>query len=233
MSADGTSFFDVPTPSAPSTPARGTPTQTPPNERSSFQTSHNSTQFDRPSIDISGLSSDNLPALPQQRAFAPLSTQEAVITTELLFAVITSLYALSSAWNFRRTLLTAAKTFLLRPGNPQLESIRIFLQTSMLDAHTSDAGIAAHLYKLRENVLPTEEELQRWPKERDEKQKEELRIKARKLFVQGMPQALTSVMGAAASGEALGKVFDSLQVHHVEKAVVFALVLQGVKAVVQ
>ena len=48
-----------------------------------------------------------------------------------------------------------------------------------------------------------------------------------------MPQALTSVMGAAASGEALGRVFDCLQVPEVARGLVFALVLQGVRALTQ
>jgi hypothetical protein len=141
---------------------------------------------------------------------------------------------LSSAWGLRRTLLTAAKTFLLRPGNPQLESIRQLLQTTVLDANTSDAGIAMHLRKLRENALPTEEELKTWPAEMSKDEKEELRRKARKLLVErGMPQALTSVMGQAASGEALGKVFDCLQVQKVARGLVFGLMLQGIRAVTQ
>lgn len=236
MSADGTSFFDVLTPPAPSTPALASPIRTPPNERASFQSIRNSMQFDGPAIDVSTPASTSLPMMPQrqQRTFTPISTQEAVITTELLFAMVTSLYTLSSAWNFRRTLLTAAKTFLLRPGNPQLESIRMLMQTSLLDANTSDAGIATHILKLRENALPTPEELNTWPKPRTESQKEDIQRKARRLLIErGMPQALTSVMGTAASGEALGKVFDALQVEDVARGVMFALVLQGIKAAVQ
>ena len=101
-----------------------------------------------------------------------------------MFATINELYTMSSAWTLRKTLLTAAKTFLLRPGNPQLESIRQLLQTTVLDANTSDAGIALHLRKLRENSLPTEEELAAWPAELSPDAKEELRRKARKLLVE-------------------------------------------------
>lgn len=166
---------------------------------------------------------------------APITEQETQVAVELMFAVITELYTLSSAWNIRRTLLTAAKTFLLRPGNPQLETIRQLLQTSMLDSNLSDAGIAGQIYKLRENALPTEEELKIWARDYPEKtaeQKEELRVKARSLLVtKGMPQALTSVMGAAASGEALGKVFDCLQVPSVSRGLIFGLLLQGLKVV--
>lgn len=82
--------------------------------------------------------------------------------------------------------------------------------------------------------MPTEEELKKWPKPLSEEEKEWKRVKARKLLVEkGMPQALTSVMGAAASGEALGRVFDCLQVPEVARGLIFALILQGVKAVTQ
>ncbi|TKA68568.1 hypothetical protein B0A55_08895 [Friedmanniomyces simplex] len=165
----------------------------------------------------------------------PLTEREASVAIELMFAVITELYTLSSAWQIRRTLLAAAKNFLLRPGNPQLETIRAMLQTSLLDSHLSDPGIASQIYKLRENGLPTAEELEMWARDfpvKTEVEKEALRIKARKLLVtNGMPQALTSVMGAAASGEALGKVFDCLQVEGVGRGLVFGLVLQGLRVV--
>ena len=164
----------------------------------------------------------------------PLTGQETSIAVELFFATINELYSLSSAWTLRLTLLNAAKSFLLRPGNPNLEAIRVLLQKTVIDANTSDSGIAAHLTKLRENALPTEEELKAWPPPPSEEAKERMRVKARKLIVEkGMPQALTSVMGAAASGEALGRVFDCLQVPEVARGLVFALVLQGVRAVTQ
>jgi hypothetical protein len=171
---------------------------------------------------------------PTQRAKPPLNEQETQMVVELIFATITELYQLSSAWALRKTLLTAAKTFLLRPGNPQLESIRQLLQTTVLDANTSDEGIATHLRKMRENALPTVEELKAWPAELSGEEKEKLRRKARRLLVErGMPQALTSVMGQAASGEALGKVFDCLQMEDVARGLVFGLMLQGMRAVTQ
>ena len=171
---------------------------------------------------------------PPIRTALPLTSQETSIAVELFFATINELYALSSAWTLRLTLLNAAKSFLLRPGNPNLEAIRVLLQKTIIDANTSDSGIATHLNKLRENALPTEEELKAWPAPPSEEAKERMRVKARKLLVgKGMPQALTSVMGAAASGEALGRVFDCLQVPEVARGLVFALVLQGVRAVTQ
>jgi hypothetical protein len=170
----------------------------------------------------------------EEKAKAAMTEEETQMAVELFFAVIQELYTLSSAWNIRRTLLNAAKTFLLRPGNPNLESIRLLLQNSVIDANTSDEGLAAHILKLRENTLPTEEELKQWPPPPSHEEKEKLRSKARKLLVErGMPQALTSVMGAAASGEALGRVFDCLQVEEVARGLMFALLLQAVRAATQ
>lgn len=170
----------------------------------------------------------------QRRETAPMSEKETQVTVELMFAVLNELYGMSSAWVLRRTLLNAARSYLLRPGNPQLESIRVLLQESVLDANASDAGIAGHILKIRENSLPTEEELAKWPKPRTETESEQLRIKARRLLVEkGMPQALTSVMGQAASGEALGKLFDYLQIQKVAKGLMFGLMLQAIRALTQ
>jgi hypothetical protein len=156
------------------------------------------------------------------------------VTLELCLAAITELYKLSSAWSVRLAFLNAAKTILLRPGNTQLDSIRQLLQDTLLDANTSDAGLATHIRKLRLNTLPTESELELWPKERTPEEKESLRRNARKLLVErGMPQALNSVMGQAASGEALGRVFDALQDKVVAKGLVFGLLLQAIRAVTQ
>ncbi|KAI8937936.1 hypothetical protein NX059_005619 [Plenodomus lindquistii] len=169
-----------------------------------------------------------------QQSHTPLSEPETTVLVELFFAVINELYTLSSAWTLRRTLLNAAKTYLLRPGNPQLSSITSLLQTTVLDDNTSDAGLAYHIRKIRENGLPTVEELEGWPKAMAEEEKERLRERARKLLVErGMPQALTSVMGQAASGEALGKVFDVLQEGRVARGVMFGLVLQGLRGITQ
>ncbi|KAH0288294.1 hypothetical protein KCU62_g5305, partial [Aureobasidium sp. EXF-3399] len=168
------------------------------------------------------------------KATPPISEQETQVAVELLFAVITELYTLSSAWNIRRTLLNAAKSFLLRPGNPQLEAIRQLIQTNVIETSTADSSIAAHILKIRENSLPTEDELKAWPKEMSADEKEALRVKARALLVErGMPAALTSVMGQAASGEALGRVFDCLQVEGVGRGVVFGVMLQALRAIVQ
>ncbi|KAL9041316.1 MAG: hypothetical protein Q9180_001357 [Flavoplaca navasiana] len=164
----------------------------------------------------------------------PLTEQETRVAIELFFAAITSLYTLSSAWTIRRTLLTAAKNFLLRPGNPNLEAIRVLVQDTVIDANISDSGLASHIHKVRENALPTEAELKKWPPPMGDEEKEKLRVKARKLLVEkGMPAALTGVMGAAASGEAVGKVFDALQIEEVARGLMGALILQGVRALVQ
>ena len=172
------------------------------------------------------------PSRKPRKEATPLTEAETRVAVELIFAVINELYTLSSAWNIRRTLLNAAKTFLLRPGNPSLTSIQNLIQESLIAANTSDTGIAAHLRKLRENTLPTEEELKGWPAEMSMEEKERLRIKARKLLVErGVPTALTGVMGQAATGEAMGRIFDCLQVEEVARGLIFGLLLQGVRAV--
>ncbi|KAI1270283.1 PXA domain-containing protein [Xylariaceae sp. FL1019] len=164
--------------------------------------------------------------------FPPLSEQETRVAVEILFAVINELYTLSSAWNFRRTLLTAAKSFLLRPGNPSLVSIQSLIQQSVLDNNTSDDGLAAHIRKLRENSLPTEEERKAWPAELTTEEKEELRAKARKLFIQSsVPAALMGIMGQSATNEALGRVFDCLQIEEVARGLMFGLMLQAIRVV--
>lgn len=160
----------------------------------------------------------------------PITADETQIAVELIFAVINELYTLSSAWNIRRTLLNAAKSYILRPGSPTLETIRTLLQGSMIEGHTSDNALGDYLVKLRENALPTEEEVKACPPPPSEEEKIRLRDTARKLFVQrGIPQALTSVMGAAASREALEKIFDSLQVESVARGFVFSILLQGLR----
>jgi hypothetical protein len=167
---------------------------------------------------------------PPSRSRAPITADETQIAVELIFAVINELYTLSSAWNIRRTLLNAAKSYILRPGSPTLDTIRDLLQDSMIESHTSDDALGEYIKKLRENALPTEEELAAWPAPPAEEEKTQLRDKARRLFVQrGIPQALTSVMGAAASREALEKIFDSLQVETVARGFVFSVMLQGLR----
>ena len=193
--------------------------------------SHKSTASSLPYTDSPSSVS---PEKPKRPTPLPLTIQETSVAVELFFATINELYNLSSAWTLRLALLNTAKSFLLRPGNANLEAIRQLLQSTILDSNTSDDGIASHLNKIRENALPTEEELKAWPPPPSEEEKERKRKKARKLLVEkGMPQALTSVMGQAASGEALGKVFDCLQIPEVAKGLVFALVLQAVRAVTQ
>jgi hypothetical protein len=199
-----------------------------------------STAPSQPSPGRSSLSTPRRPSAPviqtparkTRKEATPLSEAETRVAVELLFAVINELYTLSSAWNIRRTLLSAAKTFLLRPNNPSLNSIQSLIQDSVIASNTSDTGIATHLRKLRENTMPTEEELKAWPAEMTMEEKERLRKKARKLLVErGVPAALTGVMGQAATGEAMGRVFDCLQIEEVARGLMFGLLLQCVRAV--
>ncbi|KAH6697210.1 PX domain-containing protein [Plectosphaerella plurivora] len=170
------------------------------------------------------------PAKKPVRQYAQLSEPETRVAVELVFAVINEMYTLSSAWNIRRTLLTAAKSFLLRPGNPSLISIQKMMQESVIEGNASDAGMAYHLRKLRENTMPTDEERAAWPAEMTADEKEKLRIKARKMLIErGVPAALTGVMGQAATTDALGRIFDCLQIEDVSRGLMFGLILQGVR----
>lgn len=167
-----------------------------------------------------------------KKQHSKMSEQETRVAVELVFAIINELYTLSSAWNFRRTLLAAAKSFLLRPGNPSLVSIQTMLQESVIEANSSDSGIAHHLRKMRENGLPTEEELKAWPPEPSMEEKEKLREKARRLLIEsGVPAALTGVMGQNATSEALGRIFDCLQIEEVARGLLFGIMLQAVRVI--
>ncbi|KAK5661402.1 hypothetical protein OQA88_11301 [Cercophora sp. LCS_1] len=180
---------------------------------------------------LSGVRTATPPQPKAAKQHSKLSEQETRVAVELLFAVINELYTLSSAWNIRRTLLAAAKSFLLRPGNPSLLSIQSMLQNT-LDANAADSGLAAHLKKLRENALPTEEELAAWPAESTAEEKEKLRVKARKLLIEsGVPAALMGVMGQAATADALGRLFDCLQVEEVARGLMFGVMLQAVRGI--
>ncbi|EPQ63221.1 Bgt-1375 [Blumeria graminis f. sp. tritici] len=162
----------------------------------------------------------------------PLTEAETKVAVELIFAVINEMYTISSAWNIRRTLLAAAKAYFLRPGNPSLAQIRTLLQESVISANTSDASIAAYLRKVRENCLPTEDEMKSWPAAISEEEKERLRVKARKLLVErGVPTALMGVMGQAATSEALGRIFDCLQIEEVSRGLIFGFLLQALRII--
>lgn len=175
------------------------------------------------------LSGKKSPAKPG-RQYAQLTEAETRVAVELIFAVINEMYTLSSAWNIRRTLLTAAKSFLLRPGNPSLLTVQSLIQSSVIDANTSDAGIAAGLRKVRENTMPTDQEQASWPAKLTDEEKRQLAIKARRLLIQsGVPAALMGVMGQSATGEALGRVFDCLQIEEIARGLIFGLILQAVR----
>lgn len=166
------------------------------------------------------------------RQYSQLSEPETHVAVELIFAVINEMYTLSSAWNIRRTLLAAAKSFLLRPGNPSLLTVQSLIQNSVLDPHTSDAGIAAQLRRVRENSMPTEQERAAWPAALTTDEKEKLRVRARQLLIRsGVPAALMGVMGQAATSEALGRVFDCLQIEEVARGLMFGLLLQFVRLI--
>ena len=157
-----------------------------------------------------------------------LTDEETQVALDLSFAVVNELYNLSSAWNIRRTLLLAAKNFL------NLDTIRVLIQDSIIDANTSDVVIAGYIRKLEESALPTEAQLKAWPLSPNDEEKGRRRARARHLLMEkGLPPALTGVMGNAASREALGKVFDCLQVEEVARGLIFGLMMQALRVISQ
>lgn len=175
------------------------------------------------------------PPLPKRKTSSePLSEAESQFVVEIFFAIITELYTLSSAWIFRRSLLNVAKSILLRPGNATLETIRTLIQETIIDGNTVDSAIAGHIQKLRKNGFPSKEERAAWPlvEEMEDSEKEALREKARRLVGEkGMPEALKGLMGAQASKECWGVVFDALQERGVARGVIAGLVGEAVRGV--
>jgi hypothetical protein len=155
------------------------------------------------------------------------------MTIELIFAVINELYGLASVWKLRKALLNAAKSFLLRPGNPSLEFIRVLIQNSITD-NTSDETLASYIDLIRAKCLDYTEDSESHVRRLSDTEKEELRAKARALLLaKGMPRTLSNLMGANATSNALGTLFDSIQIRHVARGLVFAITLQALKITLQ
>lgn len=190
---------------------------------------------------------------------SPLSEQETQLIVEIAFAILSELFALSSAWMLRRSLLNVARNIMLRPGNNSLDATRLFIQEKFFEQVTTDEAISEHILKLREALFPSKDKIEasekvvkesrkagakrggldasggiEASKNFEEGEREERREKARRLLLErGMPGVLEGVMGQAACRECLGKVFDCLQVKHVARGVVCGLLLEVVRAVCQ
>ena len=193
----------------------------------------------------------------------PLSEQDTQFIVEIMFAILSELFTLSSAWLLRRSLLNVAKNIILRPGNSSLDAARLFIQETIFERNSTDEAISQHIHRLREAVFPTVEELQEFEKVLEEKrrtragirrgeldvngigaakkeeeeereEREERREKARRLLLEnGMPGVLEGVMGQTACRECLEKVFDCLQEKDIARGVVCGLLLGVVRGVCQ
>ncbi|CAZ82991.1 unnamed protein product [Tuber melanosporum] len=176
---------------------------------------------------------------PGKKPTSPLSPTEAQFVVEIIFAIISELYTLSSAWIFRRSLLNVAKSILLRPGNASLESIRVLIQETVIEANTKDEAVASYIRKIRESAFMTKEEFEGWQAsvkvaERGEEGEESKREKARMLVRErGLPEALRGVMGGGASAECCAFMFDALQEEGVARGVVAGLVCEAIRGVCQ
>lgn len=191
----------------------------------------------------------------------PLSEQDAQFIMEIVFAILSELFTLSSAWLLRRSLLNVAKNIMLRPGNNTLDTARLLIQETIFDRNTTDEAISKHINRFREMLFPTKDELQAWEKMAEENRttrakrkgvdlngigvgkkgeyegeegKEERREKARRLLLEkGMPGVLEGVMGQKACRECLGNVFDCLQEKNIARGVMCGLLLGAVRGVCQ
>ncbi|PUU75454.1 hypothetical protein B9Z19DRAFT_1067406 [Tuber borchii] len=122
---------------------------------------------------------------PRKKPTSPLSTAEAQFVVEIIFAIISELYTLSSAWVFRRSLLNVAKSILLHP-----------------EANTEDKAVGSYIRKIRESAFMTDEESKAWKESaaKDTEEEEEeggecKREKARRLVRErGLPEAMREVM---------------------------------------
>ncbi|PWW77193.1 hypothetical protein C7212DRAFT_357033 [Tuber magnatum] len=177
---------------------------------------------------------------PNRKPTPPLSATEAQLVVEIIFAIISELYTLSSAWIFRRSLLNVAKSILLRPGNASLESIRVLIQETVIEANTKDEAVSSYIRKIRESAFMTKEELKSWEAsavkaaEVEGEGEESKKEKARRLVCErGLPEALRGVMGAGASAECCSVMFDALQEEAVARGVVAGLVCEAVRGICQ
>lgn len=155
-----------------------------------------------------------------------LSQGETNSLIDTIFLATSELYLLSKAWNVRRSLLTMLRGLLLRNGSSSVEGIRLAIQTDIIDKYSSEEEIARKLDDLINAVWPTEEEQSRREKEKAETDSEALRAEARKMFIsRAVPDAIKSVMGAAASSQALEYVFDVLQDRNIARGIVLDLLM--------
>ncbi|KAK9462959.1 PXA domain-containing protein [Lipomyces oligophaga] len=161
-------------------------------------------------------------------AHTELTQGETNSIIDTMFLAISELYLLSNAWNVRRSLLTMLRGLLLRNGSSSVEGIRLALQKDVIDKYSSDAEIARKLNDLINSIWPSSEQVK--PK-LSESESTALREKARQMFVsRTIPDAIKSVMGAAASTQALEFVFDVLQDRNIARGMVLDLVMDCITA---
>ncbi|KAK7206726.1 hypothetical protein BZA70DRAFT_112792 [Myxozyma melibiosi] len=155
-----------------------------------------------------------------------LSQSETNSLIDTIFLAISELYLLSKAWNVRRSLLTMLRGLLLRNGSSSVEGIRLAIQKDIIGKYSSEEELARKLNDMINSVWPTEEEQARREKEKAETDSDALRAEAKKMFMsRAVPDAIKSVMGAAASSQALEYVFDVLQDRNIVRGIVLDLLM--------
>ncbi|KAK9470443.1 PXA domain-containing protein [Dipodascopsis tothii] len=152
-------------------------------------------------------------------AHEPLSQSETNLLVDTMFLAISELYMLSNVWTVRRSLLTMLRGLILRNGSSSLEGIRVAIQKDVLDKYSSEDEMATKLDNFVDSIWGD----QPAPTEQDS---EALRAEARRMFITGgVPDAIKSVMGAAASAKALEAVFDVLQDQNITRGLIQNLLM--------
>ncbi|KAK6503239.1 hypothetical protein TWF481_008268 [Arthrobotrys musiformis] len=176
------------------------------------------------------------PHIPPAAIFEGITETETQYVLEIMFSIINELYGLSTAWMIRRSFLNIAKSVILRPGNSQLAGMRNMIQSDVLEANTKPEVIADYIRQIRKNALPTPAEQKKWQqtkKPRTEQEKEELRLRARVLLSESLPQGLTALLGVNQTKEAMYQLFDALQERDIARGLWTAILCGTMKFVCQ
>ncbi|KAK9479400.1 PXA domain-containing protein [Lipomyces japonicus] len=159
----------------------------------------------------------------------PLTQAETNSLIDTLFLAISELYLLSNVWNVRRSLLTVLRGVVLRHGSSSVEGIRVAIQKDVIDKYSSEHEISRKLGDLINALWP--ELAASGDDDADQKPAEivdssALKAEARRMFVgRVMPDGIKSVMGTAASTQALEFVFDALQDRNIARGLVLNLLM--------
>ncbi|KAK9451955.1 PXA domain-containing protein [Limtongia smithiae] len=156
----------------------------------------------------------------------PLTQSETNSIIDTVFKAVTEVFLLSNAWNVRRSLLTVLRGLLLRDGSSSVEGIRQAVQKDIVDKYSSEEELSRKLHDVINAVWPDAERTAMKEQAKAALDSRALKEEARKMFISNaMPDAIKSVMGTAASAQALEYVFDVLQNKNIARGLVLDLLM--------